>query len=149
MIGRRFGRKLVGKGQHGAAAVEFALVFGLFFLLMYGIIAYGIVFAVKHSMTQAANEAARAAVRDVGDGSIGARTALAKTVATNAIAWLGTRAPVPVVGAAPCSGTIYTCVTVTLTYNYAANPIVPSLPGLGIVLPSTLTAQATVEVDES
>ncbi len=150
MTDGRFGRESGGRGrQHGAAAVEFALVFGMFFVVMYGIVAYGVVFAVKHSMTQAANEGARAAVKDVGDGSIGARTALAKTVATNAIAWLGARAPVPEVTSGACSGTPYTCVTVTLTYNYAANPIVPPLPGLGVVLPATLKAQATVEVDET
>ncbi|MDD5329943.1 MAG: pilus assembly protein [Sulfuricella sp.] len=145
MTDARFGWTSGGRHrQGGAMAVEFALVFAMFFVVMYGIVAYGIVFAVQHSLTQAANEGARAAVRDVGDTA--ARMALAQTVATGAVSWLGARAPVPVVNAANCVSTPYVCVTVSLTYNYAANPIVPSLPGLGVVLPANLRGQATVQL---
>lgn len=131
--------------QRGAVAVEFALVFGMFFVVMYGILSYGIIFAIRHSLEQAANEGARAAVRDV--GGLAARINLATTTAQNAVAWLGTLAPTPVVTSPPCpNASEFTCVTVALTFNYAANPIVPPLPGLGIVLPATIKAQATVQL---
>lgn len=134
-----------GRRERGAAAVEFALVFVLFFVIMYGIVSYGIVFALKHSLTQAANEGARAAVRDV--GGLGSRIELARTTAANAVAWLGGQAPAPVVTAPPCVGTAFVCVKVALTYDYAAHPIVPPLPGLGIALPASIAAQATVQLD--
>ncbi|TCJ17980.1 pilus assembly protein [Parasulfuritortus cantonensis] len=131
--------------QRGAAAVEFALVFVLFFMVMYGAIAYGVVFALRHTFTQAVNEGARAALQDVGD--IAAREALALSTATTAVSWLGARAPTPVVNT-DCVATTaaFTCVKVTITYDYAANPIIPAIPGLGIVLPDTLTAQAVVQI---
>lgn len=134
-----------GAGQRGAVAIEFALVFVLFFMVMYGIVAYGMVFAVHHTLTQAASEGARAAVRDV--GGLPERIALAKTTSATAIAWLGGRAPVPQVTSAPCAATPFVCVKVLLVYDYLNNPLVPALPGLGITLPARLTAQATVQLD--
>lgn len=142
------GRHLItslGRRQRGAAAIEFALVFVIFFMVLYGAVAYGVVFAIRHSLTLAASEGARAAVQDVGNAD--ARAALAATTAANAIAWLGTNAPAPVVTHSPCPATPYRCLQVSLTYDYAANPIVPAIPGLGIELPATLQSQATVQLD--
>lgn len=132
--------------QRGAAAVEFALVFVMFFMVMYGAIAYGVVFAIKHSMTQAASEGARAALQDV-TGGMPAREALALATAANALSWLGTNAPTPVVSL-DCTPTepSFTCLKVAITYDYSANPIIPPLPGLGIVLPASLKAQAIVQI---
>jgi len=129
--------------EKGTAAIEFALVFVLFFMVMYGLVAFGLVFAVKHTITQAANEGARAAVKDV--GGLDARIAQAKVSATKAVAWLGARAPVPQVTSSACAP--FVCLEVVLVYNYAANPIVPSLPGLGVTLPATLTGRAIVQLD--
>lgn len=131
--------------QRGAVVIEFALVFIVFFMVMYGAIAYGIVFALQHSLTHAANEGARAAVQDVGD--IAARKALAQTTASNAVVWLGARAPTPTVTSAPCAATPFVCVNVALAYDYAANPIIPPLPGLGLFLPALINSQATVQLD--
>jgi Flp pilus assembly protein TadG len=131
--------------QRGAAAIEFALVFVLFFMVLYGAIAYGVVFAIKHSLTQGAAEGARAALKDV--GGLPERIALAQTTATNAVSWLGTGAPAPIVTSGPCEATSYTCIKVAFTYDYATSPIVPPIPSLGIVLPDTLVSQATVQLD--
>lgn len=133
------------KSERGAVVIEFALVFVLFFMVMYGITAYGIIFAIKHSLTQAANEGARAAVQDV--GGLPERLELASTVAAQSVAWLGANAPVPVVTVVqPCTAP-FVCVEVSLVYDYAANPLVPALPALGVVLPDSLTGQATVQLD--
>jgi len=131
--------------QRGAVVIEFALVFVLFFVVMYGIVAYGVIFAVKHSLVQAANEGARAAVRDV--GGVAARVELARAVATENLAWLGDRAPEPQVSAELCAATPYVCLTVELSYDYAANPLVPALPALGVALPDRLAGRAMVQLD--
>lgn len=139
---RQFDSKAREK-QRGVAAIEFALVFVIFFLVLYGIISYGVVFAIQHSLTHAANEGARAAVADA--ANMGERVTRATLTANNAVAWLGTRAPAPAITFPPCPNIGFTCIRVSLTYNYAANPIVPPIAGLGLVLPASLSAQATVQ----
>lgn len=140
-------RLMIGKRRRecGAVIVEFALVFMLFFMLMYGIVSYGVIFAIQHSLTHAANEGARAAVKDV--GGLEARRKEAEDTVVEALKWLGTAAPAPEVTSPPCPGTsLYKCVNVKLTFNYAENPLIPPLPGLGVALPEKLVAQATVQL---
>ena len=48
--------------QRGATAVEFAFVFPILFLLLYGLVVYAYVFLVNESMTFVAQESAEAAV---------------------------------------------------------------------------------------
>ena len=51
------------KKQQGAASIEFAILFPIFFLIFYAIITYGLIFAAQQTLTLAAAEGARAAVR--------------------------------------------------------------------------------------
>ena len=53
------------KAQQGAAAVEFALIASLLCMLLFGIVEFGVILAVKSSVTQAASEGARAAVPEL------------------------------------------------------------------------------------
>src|ERR1700744_2575537 len=48
--------------QRGSTAVEFAMIFPLFFVVMYGIITYSMIFVAQQSLTLAAEEGARAAL---------------------------------------------------------------------------------------
>jgi Flp pilus assembly protein TadG len=48
-----------GRGQHGASAVEFALVLPLLILFMFGTIAFGLAFARIQAMEAVAREGAR------------------------------------------------------------------------------------------
>src|SRR5258708_37699419 len=48
--------------QRGAAAVEFAFVFPVLFLLIYGVIVYSYIFVLQESINYAAQQAAEAAV---------------------------------------------------------------------------------------
>jgi Flp pilus assembly protein TadG len=48
--------------QRGASAVEFAFVFPILFLLVYGVIVYSYVYVIQQSITYSAQQAAEAAV---------------------------------------------------------------------------------------
>lgn len=49
--------------QSGAAAIEFALLFVIFFAVVYGIVSYALVMTIRQGLTQAAAESARVAVK--------------------------------------------------------------------------------------
>ena len=137
-------RRPFARDQRGAALVEFALVVGIFVMILYGLVYFGMALATKQRVTNAAAEGARAAV--------GAATASdAQTMAQNrVIALLGpldgryTVTPV----AAACNAAVPTgsqCVTVTISYDWQNHPVVPAAPGLGIVRINTLGSSATVQ----
>ena len=131
-------RRLFRRDQSGAAAVEFALVVGLFVFILYGLISFGMILATKQRITNAAAEGARAAVGQT-------NAAAAVTAATNRVlaAGLPAGAYTPTYSTAPCGSN--QCITVTITYNLAGNPVVPPAPGLGLVTPSTISSSAVVQ----
>lgn len=143
------GQRLFRRGESGAALVEFALVVGLFVLLLYGLISFGVIMATKHNVTTAASEAARAAVGAVDD------TAAISTAQARILSALGTSggryAVGPGAGApsiAPCNAALplgARCITVTITYDLDGHPVVPPAPGLGLVTPPRLTSTAVVQ----
>ena len=49
--------------QKGAVAIEFAFIFPIFFIIFYAIVTYGLIFAAQQTLTLAAAEGVRAAVR--------------------------------------------------------------------------------------
>jgi len=118
--------------------VEFALVVGLFIFILYGLIAFGMILATKQRITNAAAEGARAAV-----GQTSASAAV--TAATNRVlaAGLPVGAYTPTYSTGACG--LNQCITVTITYNLATNPVIPPAPGLGLVTPSTITSSAVVQ----
>jgi Flp pilus assembly protein TadG len=74
---RRFARS-----SSGTSAVEFALLSPLYFMLMFGMAAYGIYFGAGHSVQQLAADAARVAV--AGLSTQERRTLAADYIARNA-----------------------------------------------------------------
>jgi len=135
-----------GREERGSVLLEFAIVAPLLVLLLYGIVAFGFVMAVKHSVTQAAADGARAAVPVAQTGTAPTQAALAQ--ADNAIHWLGQCNA----GGITCTTTVaqcpnepqgWNCLTMNVSYDYRDHPVIPSLPGLGLVLPSTIPASTT------
>jgi Flp pilus assembly pilin Flp len=147
------------RGDNGAAAVEFALVVPLLFLLLFGIISYGVMLSFRQSLSQAAAEGARAAAVTVidddkqdeayaavgealhsfGVGCVGGHLIKGgDDVGSCSISAPGTCTPAASVGVK--------CVTVELVYEYREHPVVPHFPGLGYVMPRELVyfAQARV-----
>ena len=133
-------RRLFRRDQSGAAAVEFALVVGLFVFILYGLIAFGMVLATKQRVTNAAAEGARAAV-----GSANAADAVTAASARVLAAGLPAGAYTPTYTTAACGTSGNECITVRITYNLNTHPVIPPAPGLGLVMPSTMFSDATVQ----
>lgn len=140
------------KGEEGVALIEFSLVFALFVFILYALIAFGTALALKQSVTHAAAEGARAAVGVVDDPGTteDEREEKAKAEVRDSLDWIGDRysdgdvaADVVSCPSSPASS----CIEVEITYPYKDKPIVPSAPGLGVVLPDTMTSTAVVKVD--
>ena len=123
--------------DRGAAAVEFALVFPLLLLIVFGIIDFGRALNAQITLTQAAREGARLAA--VGQPNVASRTQAAA------------------VGLSPVSVTVTGCPTgagpgadavVTATYSFSFVTPVGAIAGLfggsGLGSPVTLTAQGVM-----
>ncbi|RUR69446.1 pilus assembly protein [Variovorax guangxiensis] len=72
--------------QRGAYAVEFAMVFLISFSLLYGVITYGMLFAFRMGLQNAAEDGARAALRY--QPTIAKRADQAKATATSSSSWM-------------------------------------------------------------
>jgi len=148
--------------EHGAAAVEFALVVPIFLALLFGIISYGMMLSLRQGISQATAEGARVyAVSPAGTPGADVRTA-ARQAINDAISSYGVSCSgggtLVKDGAAvgtctipdepvACSGGPGRCATVKIVYNYRANPLVPSFPGLGVTMPEALQFQTTVRTN--
>lgn len=142
----------------GAAAVEFALVVPLLVLLLFGIISYGVMLSFRQSMSQAAAEGARAAAvafvatNAQSDGYSAVDEALnsfgVTCVSGNLLKGGSDVGDCTVTAPGACvpAAVSAQCVTVTLTYDYRDNPLVPSFPGVGYTVPSQLSYSAQARV---
>jgi hypothetical protein len=132
------------RDQKGVSSVEFALVMVPLFLILYGLITFGMMFALKQSMENAASEAARAAI-----GASDPEATASATVADR-LDWLGSNynagdSPLP--SEAPCVYDITKqCITVTVTYPYKTKPLLPLAPLMDLFVPSSMTSKATVQL---
>lgn len=149
----RISRK--ARQERGAATIEMAMVFTLFFGIMWATVSYTLPFFVYQVMNHAASEAARAAVRadpELGDS---AYTAKLETLAAARLAseynWMPAKfqqALTTTVNVIAMPGNPSArMLVVRLTYpNYNSNPIVPALtlPVLGTIpnIPGNLTAES-------
>jgi len=137
------------KNERGAALLEFALVFGIFVFVLYGLIAFGMMLSMKQNITHAATEGARAAIgvaqgdadhNGVDDREDAARARVASALsAWNAAQLAHTNVVVSFPNTCPTS-----CIKVHITYDYTNQPLVPPAPRLGLVTPDTLSSDAIV-----
>lgn len=185
-----------GRAQVGATAVEFALVFPVFFLLFYGLLTYGLIFFMRLGLQHAAEDGARAALRypaqscaqalgkavctaqEQRQHQFAARMGSAYVVAATQARWMNSwTAPTiavrvcqtgvdcllvsdvvncaaanctpPVPAALACGADFATScqIVVTLSYDYGSSPVLPRLPGFGLVTPNNLIGQARLLLD--
>jgi Flp pilus assembly protein TadG len=141
-------------GENGVELLEFALVIPIFVFVLYGLIAFGLMLSAKQTITHSASEGARAAIGatpNPGESQDDAYKRVAKDRVGLAMGSLS-QYHVTDPGAADaivdwCSGSSGPrCITVTVTYDYSAHPLVPPAPGLGLVTPSKLSSKAVVQV---
>lgn len=78
----------VQRQQRGAVAVEFALVFPILFLLMYGIVVYSYVFVLNSALNYAAQESVASALRVAPGEPNSRRETEALQRARDALNWL-------------------------------------------------------------
>jgi Flp pilus assembly protein TadG len=154
--------------QRGVAAIEFAFVFPLFFVILYAIVAYSLILLANMAISGATQEGARAALANPPGMTTLAtqysqRMSNACLRASSLATWLTTQAPTTTCPESTCSSgsascltvsqaacgpsNAMVCITVAMSYDYASHPIVPNLPLLGFVTPKTLGATSTVQLD--
>jgi len=150
--------------QRGVAAIEFALVFLLGMLPLLLLTFSGVlIFAAKQSLTLAAAEGARAALRY---GTAEQRRGYACAAAQRSMQWLldfsgetagcdapaapgAGYAPIAVSTATPCpSAPGAQCLTVVASYDYDAHPLLPGTgAAYGWLLRRAIASSATVQLD--
>ena len=144
--------------QHGVAAIEFAIVFLVLFAILWGILTFGFIFATEQTLALSAENGARAAIRyqiaNSPSEGVALRIAAARVSTAFSLQWLQQFYPAydtdqsVVAQEAPCPyNATLACFTVTASYPYAQHPLIPPLPGLGLIAPAQLTATATMQVD--
>jgi Flp pilus assembly protein TadG len=134
-------------GERGAAAVEFAIVSGVFIMILWGILQFGYIFDFKHNLALAASEGARAAVAKALPAD---QKQTAIDTAKQRLQSIGTSASWATVDATDPYGCDATdpnvkCIKVTITYPWREHPLIPPL--LTVAVPETLHAESVVEVD--
>lgn len=142
------------RNEQGAAAVETAICLCFVVLpLTFAIISYAFMLSFRQSVSQAATEGARSAAVALTGTSDTDRTSRAKAAINNALTGLvGThvcddgKLTCPVTyGPCPAPSTAR-CATVRVEYLYRANPLVPSVPMMGFILPRKVAYSAVAEV---
>lgn len=154
--------------QSGAAAVEFALVFPVVFLLLYGLVTFGAVLYTQMAVARAVSDGARAVplLLPVPDSTTQIKAEIVESLAASAVVpravgaslgdrreWLNQKLVVTFTEA-PCAGGVPgDCATVTLRFPYGPDDgtrLFPSItiPGLGETtwIPSSLFSAATVRL---
>jgi hypothetical protein len=146
--------RAISRQQRGVAAIEFALVFSVLFLGIYGLVTFCGVLYVQQVVSRAAEDGARAAQFFRSDTpsvdlQANVRTAIYRSLALSMIA--------PASGATPSAREIWLRehmaspdvllpsgeVVVKVTYPYRAHPLLPPLPFTGSWMPDALIGKAT------
>ena len=135
------------RDEGGAVIVEFAAIFVVFAMLLWGLITYGVIFAAQQSVTHGAADAARATVGQYPDEDE------ARSRAEDIIdaqlgegSWLDPAGLSHSVEFGPCEGTAErACATVHVTYDWANHAIVPEM--LSVATPNALSSKAVVQWD--
>jgi Flp pilus assembly protein TadG len=151
------------EGERGAAAVEFAIIVPFLCFLLFAIISYGYMLSFRQALSQSAAEAARAAAvapASATDADLTTRAVQAINQGLSSYGVTCTSAEVLMhageqagtcdiqLPAQACSGSTVgaKCVKVVVSYTYKDDSLLPTFPGLGVVLPETLSYTTEAQV---
>ncbi len=145
--------------QKGASAVEFAFVFPVLFLLVYGVIVYSYIYVLQQSITYSAQQSAEAAVAvspEPGDTLNTRIEQRVRAVAVQSLNWLPANQRARVIGASgekvqvsfDTIDTSQNVVRVTLEFEVPGLFPALELPLVGNIppLPNRLRAQAIARI---
>ena len=137
------------KDERGVAALEFAIVSQLLLLLLYGMLSYGFVFALNHDITHAAAEGARATLSQPDTSTDAQLDAYATNAARDALSFAAAKTYANVTAEViPCpSDATIRCIHVHIDYAYRNRPLVPSFGLMNGLIPGSIAADSTVELD--
>jgi Flp pilus assembly protein TadG len=140
-------RKIIAKrvsialrNERGVAAIEFAIVAPVFFLMVFGLLAYAVYFGIAHSVQQLAADAARASVAGI---SASERAALVQSNIQSSIGNYPLLDPGRLTVAASPSGADPNLFSVDLRYDASGNTIF-FLEGLVPMPPKVIERQAVI-----
>ncbi|WP_454254484.1 TadE/TadG family type IV pilus assembly protein [Pseudomonas sp. Marseille-Q8238] len=143
--------RLGGSRQRGAAAIEFALVFVVFFAIFYGAVSYSLPLLMMQSFTEASAEATRrvVALNPIANNYQALATAEVNAVVDQRLAWLpSVFRPHLTTQTTLVNGLL----SVRIAYDYGNHPLVPALvlPGIGELpsIPQTLSATSSLKLTE-
>ena len=139
------------RSQRGAAAIEFAAVFVIFFAIFYGVVSYSLPLLMVQSFNAAASEAVRRSVA-LSPG-IANYSTLVQTQATavlqDQLSWI----PAAMNFNASDYSVTFNGTTLTVSINYPKSKLAQVLPSLTLPvigevprLPTNLTAQASIQL---
>jgi Flp pilus assembly protein TadG len=139
--------------QRGVAAIEFAFMAMIFFVMLYGIATFGVAFYTQQVLARAAEDGARASavLPSLQTDDARVRTVVFEALASSIIvppaasqtrqerlAWLRTNISSLTVNVASAGQ-----VSVRVVYPYRANPVLAPIPLTQAWLPTNLTGRAT------
>jgi Flp pilus assembly protein TadG len=143
------------RNERGAAVVETALCLCFLVLpIVFGTIGYAYMLAFRQTVSQSAAEGARAAAVAPSSTSNADRISAAYA-AVDAAMSTGVGGLKCGQNHLSCDATVVTncddgtsgnCIKVTVEYPYRDHALLPSLPGLGVLLPSKVTYSAMAQV---
>jgi Flp pilus assembly protein TadG len=142
------------RDENGAALVEFVMVLPIFLFVIFSMVSIGVMFSFRQTLSQAATEGARAAAIAPSNLTFSQRRDRAIVAVNEAFdgeagdpVACGTGGLTCTIPAVPTScGSSDQCISIALTYAYAAHPRI-ELPQLfGFVLPDELTYSASARV---
>ena len=143
------------RNQRGAAVVETALCLCFLVLpIVFATIGYAYMLAFRQTVSQSAAEGARAAaVAPSGTATADRQSAAYKAVDASMSTGVGglkcgeNHLSCDASLVANCGdGSAGNCMKVTVSYPYREHSLLPSIPGLGFVLPKTLSYSAMAQV---
>lgn len=128
------------RAKAGASAVEFAIVFPLFLVVLFGIVIYGSYLVVVHGVQQLAAEAARSSIAGLSDSE---RASLAQSYVTSNVSYYPLISPDRLTINAAASGSNASVFVVTLSYD-DSNSFIYMLPQLVPAPPSSIVRSAAI-----